>query len=82
MLDKFLSSEKTSYRLLRTIIQGLVSVAIVSIPVLIASIGLDAMTASIITAVIMCFLSPLMSLFRTGSPEEGVIEADKGGIDA
>lgn len=82
MLDNFLNSEKTSYRLLRTIIQGLVSVAIVSIPVLVASIGLDAMTASIITAAIMCVLSPLMSLFRTGNPEEGVIEADKGDFNA
>lgn len=82
MLDKFLNSEKTEYRLLRTIIQGLVSVAIVAVPVLVASVGLDAMTASIITAVIMCVLSPVMSLFRTGSPEEGVIEADKGDLNA
>ena len=82
MLDKFLNSDKTEYRLLRTIIQGLVSVAIISVPVLISSIGLDAITASIITAAIMCVLSPFMSLFRTGSPEEGVIEADKGDFNA
>ena len=82
MLDKFLNSDKTKYRLLRTIIQGLVSVAIVSVPVLVANIGLDTMTASIVTAAIMCVLSPLMSLFRTGSPEEGVIEADKGDLNA
>lgn len=82
MLDNFLNSEKTEYRLLRTIIQGLVSVAIVAVPVLVASIGLDAMTASIVTALIMCILSPLMSLLRTGSPEEGVVEADKDGLDA
>lgn len=82
MLDKFLNSEKTKYRLLRTIIQGLVSVAIVSVPVLVANIGLDTMTASIVTAAIMCVLSPLMSLFRTGSPEEGVVEADKGDFNA
>lgn len=82
MLDKFLNSDKTKYRLLRTIIQGLVSVAIVSVPVLVANIGLDTMTASIVTAAIMCVLSPLMSLFRTGSPEEGVIEADKDDLNA
>ena len=78
MLDKFLNDDSTEMRLVRTIVQGLVSVAIVAVPIAVSSTIEDPMIASMATAAIMCVLSPVMSMLRTGNPEDGVIEADKG----
>lgn len=80
MLNDFLTSNDTGMRLVRTIVQGLVSVLIVAVPLLMGGVIHDATWASIATAAIMCVLSPFMSMLRTGSPEEGVIEADKGDV--
>ena len=79
MLNDFLTSNDTGMRLVRTIVQGLVSVLIVAVPLALGGIIKDATWASIATAAIMCVLSPVMSMLRTGNPEEGVIEADKDG---
>ena len=79
MLNDFLTSNDTAMRLVRTIIQGLVSVLIVAVPLLMGGVIHDATWASIATAAIMCVLSPVMSMLRTGNPEEGVVEADKEG---
>lgn len=78
MLDKFLNDDSTEMRLARTIVQGLVSVAIVAVPIAVSSTVDDPTIASLATAAVMCVLSPIMSMFRTGNPEDGVIEADKG----
>ena len=77
MLDDFLTSNDTGMRLVRTIVQGLVSVLIVAVPLALGGVIHDPTWASIATAAIMCVLSPVMSMLRTGSPEEGVVEADK-----
>lgn len=77
MLNYFLTSNDTGMRLARTIVSGLVSVLIVAVPFAIAGLIHDVTWASIATAAIMCVLSPVMSTLRTGSPEEGVVEADK-----
>lgn len=74
MLDDFLTSEKTEVRLARTVVQGLLSVAIVAIPLVLGGFVEDATTASIATAAIMCVLSPLMAMMRTGNPEDGVVD--------
>lgn len=81
MLNYFLTSNDTSMRLARTIVSGLVSVLIVAVPFAIAGLIHDTTWASIATAAIMCVLSPFMSMLRTGSPEEGVVEADRGGME-
>lgn len=77
MLDKFLNDDSTEMRLARTVVQGLVSVAIVAVPIAVSSTIKDPTVASLATAAIMCILSPVMSMFRTGNPEDGVVEADK-----
>lgn len=79
MLNDFLTSNDTGMRLVRTIVQGLVSVLIVAVPLALGGVIHDATWASIATAAIMCVLSPFMSMLRTGNPEDGVIEADKDG---
>lgn len=78
MLDDFLTSERTEMRLARSIVQGLVSVLIVAVPLVLGGVIEDATWASIATAAIMCVLSPLMAMMRTGNPEDGTVNADKG----
>ena len=78
MLDEFLTSERTEMRLLRSVVQGLVSVAIVAVPLVMGGVIEDATWASIATAAIMCVLSPLMAMMRTGDPEDGTVDATGG----
>ena len=75
MLDEFLTSEKTEMRLARSIVQGLLSVLIVAVPLVLGGVVEDAATASLATAAIMCVLSPLMAMMRTGNPEDGTVDA-------
>lgn len=77
MLDKFLSDESTEMRLARSVVQGLVSVAIVTVPLAMGWVVEDPQLASLATAAIMCVLSPIMAMFRTGNPEDGTIDVDK-----
>ena len=79
MLDEFLTSERTEMRLLRSVVQGLVSVAIVAVPLVMGGFIEDATWASVATAAIMCVLSPLMAMLRTGDPEDGTVDATRGG---
>lgn len=78
MLDRFLNDDSTQMRLARSVIQGLVSVAIVAVPLAMGGIVEDPQLASLATAAIMCVLSPIMSMLRTGNPEDGTINAGKG----
>lgn len=75
MLDEFLTSERTEMRLARSIVQGLLSVAIVAVPLVMGGVVEDPTWASVATAAIMCVLSPLMAMFRTGNPEDGLVDA-------
>ena len=83
MLDHFLHDDSTEMRLARSVVQGLVSVLIVTVPLLMGGVIKDATWASIATAAIMCVLSPVMAMFRTGNPEDGAVDATgDGGDDA
>ena len=75
MLDEFLTSEKTEMRLARSVVQGLLSVLIVAVPLVLGGVIEDATWASIATAAIMCVLSPIMAMMRTGNPEDGTVDA-------
>lgn len=79
MLDEFLTSEKTEMRLARSVVQGLLSVTIVAVPLVLGGVIEDATTASLATAAIMCVLSPLMAMMRSGNPEDGTVDATEGG---
>ena len=75
MLDECLTSERTEMRLARSIVQGLLSVAIVAVPLVMGGVVEDPTWASVATAAIMCVLSPLMAMMRTGNPEDGLVDA-------
>lgn len=75
MLDKFLTDESTEIRFVRTVAQGLLSVFIVAVPLVMGNLVTDPTTASLATAAIMCVASPAMAMFRTGNPEDGLVDA-------
>lgn len=81
MLDHFLHDDSTELRLARSIVQGLVSVAIVTVPLVMGGLIGDATWASIATAAIMCVLSPIMAVLKTGDPESGTIDMTEDGGD-
>lgn len=60
-LNTFLSSNEASYRLLRTIAQGVIGVLIANIDVIIGTFSIDPALKGVITALSMCILSPIMA---------------------
>ena len=67
-MNKFLTSNETKYRLLRTIAQGIVAVLIANVDVLVGSLVIPTEYKSMIVAMIMAILSPIMS--ELGKAEE------------
>lgn len=58
---KFLTSNDWQYRLLRTIIQGIIGVLIANVDILIASLSISDTLRPIIVALCMAVLSPIMA---------------------
>lgn len=60
-MRKFLASNETKYRLLRTILQGIIGVLIANADLLIDSLSIPTEYKPMIVALVMAVLSPLMS---------------------
>ena len=60
-MNTFLTSNDTKYRLLRTIVQGLIGVLIANIDVLVGLTPINPGLKPIIVAVVMAILSPIMA---------------------
>ena len=60
-MNKFLKSNDTKYRLLRTIAQGIIGVLIANVDVLIGNLIIPADYKPMIVALVMAVLSPIMS---------------------
>ena len=58
---KFLTSNEWQYRLLRTIVQGIIGVLIANVDVMIASLSINDTLRPIIVALCMAILSPIMA---------------------
>ena len=61
LMNTFLTSNDTKYRLLRTIVQGLIGVLIANIDVLVGLTPINPDLKPIIVAVVMAILSPIMA---------------------
>ena len=68
-MDKFLTSNEWQYRLLRTIIQGILGVIIANLDVLTGAFVLDPTMKGVVVALVMAVLSPIMALL--GQKEDG-----------
>ena len=60
-MNTFLTSNDTKYRLLRTIVQGLIGVLIANIDILVGLTPINPDLKPIIVAVVMAILSPIMA---------------------
>lgn len=60
-MDKFLTSNEAKYRLLRTILQGLIGVLVANIDLIMGQVVLDPTQRAIIVPVVMAILSPIMA---------------------
>lgn len=67
---KFFKSNEWQWRLLRTIVQGIIGFLIANIDLLIANLTLDANTKAIIVGVVMAILSPIMAEIGNKNTEE------------
>ena len=68
-MDKFLTSNEWQYRLLRTIIQGVLGVVIANLDVITGAFVFDPTAKGVIVALVMAILSPIMALL--GQKEDG-----------
>lgn len=59
-MNKFLTSNDASYRLARTILQGLIGVLVAHIDLLVGYVILDPTQRAIVVALVMAILSPIM----------------------
>jgi len=67
---KFFKSNEWQWRLLRTIVQGVIGFLIANIDLLFANLTLDANTKAIIVGVVMAILSPIMAEIGNKNTEE------------
>ena len=68
-MDKLLTSNEWQYRLLRTIIQGVLGVVIDNLDVITGAFVFDPTAKGIIVALVMAVLYPIMALL--GQKEDG-----------
>jgi uncharacterized protein YacL len=61
-MDKFLTSNDAKYRLLRTILQGIIGVIIAQLPAILGNYQLDPVWSATIVALVMAILSPIMAM--------------------
>lgn len=60
-MKEFLTSNEPKFRLLRTIVQGIIGVIVANLDVLIGYIVIDPTIRPIIVALVMAVLSPIMA---------------------
>lgn len=77
-MGKFLQSNEWQYRLLRTVIQGVIGVIIANLDLLVGQCVLDPQMRGFVVALVMAFLSPLMAMLGNGNGEHEEIE---GGME-
>ena len=61
-MDKFLTSNEWQFRLLRTIVQGILGVVIANLDLILGFTAIDASLKPMIVALVMAVLSPIMAL--------------------
>jgi multisubunit Na+/H+ antiporter MnhG subunit len=60
-MKEFLTSNEGMYRMLRTIVQGVIGVLVANLDLLVGYIHIDASLKPVIAAVIMAVLAPVMA---------------------
>lgn len=69
-MNRLFISNEAKYRLLRTIIQGIIGVLIANLDIIVGVFHISAGFKALIVALVMAILSPVMAMMGTGAPEE------------
>lgn len=69
-MNEFLSSNEWQWRLLRTIVQGVLGVAIANIDLILGWCVLDPSVRALVVALVMAVLSPIMAAI--GGGDDGI----------
>lgn len=64
-MNTFLSSNKTSWRLIRTIVQGIIGVVIANIDIITGMIHFSPEVKVVVVALVMAVLTPIMGAIST-----------------
>jgi len=75
-MSEFLTSNSTKYRLLRTIVQGILGVIIANIDIIVGYVVFDPSQRAIVVALVMAILSPIMA--EIGARQEVKMEGEHG----
>lgn len=70
-MNAFLKSNEPKYRLLRTIVQGIVGVVIANIDLIVGYAILDPSARALVVALVMAILSPIMAYMGEGGEDDG-----------
>ena len=68
-MEKFLTGNNWSWRLARTVVQGVLGVVVANIDVLVGAVVLDPASRAICVALVMAVLSPVMAEIGKNLPE-------------
>lgn len=69
MVDRFLTSNETSYRLARTILQGIIGVLMANLDVIFTALHFTGSEKAMIVALTMAILSPIMGAISSNGEE-------------
>lgn len=78
-MNRFLISNEGRYRLLRTILQGIIGVLIANLDLLIAGLSFSPEVKVVIVPLVMAVLSPIMEYLGTEDMEKPDLPNDIGG---
>ena len=73
-MTKFLKSNETRYRLLRTIAQGIIGVLIANVDILVEGLTIPPEYKTMVVALVMAVLSPVMSELGKEGDEDGTAD--------
>lgn len=71
MFNEFLTSNKASMRLARTVLQGVIGVIVAQLPAIVGNYSLDPIWSATIVAASMAVLSPIMAALGESENVDG-----------
>jgi len=69
-MNTFLTSNEAKYRLLRTIVQGLIGVLIANLDLLLGYVVIDISLRPLVVALVMAILSPVMAALGESNADD------------
>ena len=75
-MERFLASNEWSWRLARTVAQGVIGVVVANLDLIVGWCVLDPATRALVVALVMAVLSPVMAALGGGDDDD--IEIPKG----